>query len=574
MNETDQGGYRRFEEFLDQWSRRDFLKRTGAAGAYLAFMAGGVEALAACATNGTPSTGPSATPRKGGNLVTAGLGDVRTFNPVLSTDGNSNFIILRILDGLIALDAKGNPTAVLAKSWKESPDHLTYTFTLRDDARWTDGKPVTSEDVLFTYNLGLLPQYKDVPWQVRGDFEEYVDSFSAPDPTTFVIKLKKVFAPFFLTNTGSGILPKHIFGGMTAQQINNADWNTNPTVTNGAFKFVKWDKGDKVVMARNDGYYRGAPHLDTWTYKILGQYSAVLNQLKTGEVDIGPIDPPSGDEAKRVDSISLESYVGFGFEYFVANFNQGKRTEPFFKDRRVRQALMYALDRETMVKAIYFGFAEIADTCIAPPSWAYEPNTQPRYRLDKKKAADLLDAAGWVKGASGTREKNGLKMSFEITTNAGNNVRQNLVLAMVQAWKELGIDCHEKFVDFNKVLVPSLHTTRDFEVAVSGVSFGIDPDPSGLYHSRNAGPGHFNDSGYTSAEADKLMDDAVATTDQAKRKDIYKRLQALLAEDQPIGVFAFGKGLTGINKRVKGYVFSPFVGTRYFAKDVFVTDGK
>ena len=566
--------FEQFERFREHWSRRDFIRGMGAAAAFTALAAGGMELLAACGSQ--PSTTTSQTVRKGGKLVAATIADPKTFNPVLSNDSASNYVINRIHEPLLAFDDKGNQTARIATGpAKISSDGLTFTFTLRKDVKFSDGHPLTSDDVRFTYDLSFDPRYKAVKSQNRETYQQYIQELQNPDPSTFIVKLKKVYAPFatLLGVGGPGILPRHVLGSLTGDQINTADYNTNPTVTAGPFKFVEWKKGQQVTMARNDGYYRGPANLDTWVYLIVGSSLDIFNKLTTGEVDVAGIDPSQADQAKTVQHLDLVAFPGFNYEYIAFNLRQDHPANVFFQDKRIRQAMMYALDRASMAKAIYFGYAAIANSAIPPLSWAYNKDATPKYNFDKAKAGSLLDAAGWKMGASGVREKDGKPFKIQMMTNAGNKVRENLLLALQQAWKDVGIEATPNYVDFNKVLVPALLDNRNFDLAMSGLGFNADPDPD-QFHTRNIPPGNFNSPGWSNAEADKLMDDAVATYDKAKRRDLYAKLQSIINEEPSQPPLFFATGPTAVNKRVKNYVLSPFVNVSYYARDVFVTDGK
>src|SRR5437868_4157057 len=251
-DEDADGGFERFERFLDEWSRRDFLKRAGGAAAYLTFLAGGVEFLEACAGGGgTPTT----TAKKGGHVVEGNFSDIRTLNSMLSSDTASNQVIGLLFDGLLNYKKNGDLIpAIAAELPKTSADGLTYTFKLRSNLKWSDGQPLTSDDVKFTYQLAYDDQYKDVSSPRRGDLSKYIKSIDTPDPLTVVITTTQVFAPFLASHGLYGILPKHVLGSLSAKAINTADFNTAPSVTSGAFKFVSWEKGQQVTMARNDNY--------------------------------------------------------------------------------------------------------------------------------------------------------------------------------------------------------------------------------------------------------------------------------------------------------------------------------
>ena len=577
MSETDERGFEQFEKFLEGWSRRDFLQRVGGAAAFTAFMGGGAAFLEACGGT-TPAGKDTGKVVKGGKLIYSSISDIKNMNPVLQNDTASRLINDRIHDSLVTLDEQGTLVPLIAKAGPVVSDGgLTLTYKLNTNVTFTDGHPLTSDDVKFTYDLSFDPKYKDVLSQSRSTYEEYVQEFQAPDPATFVVKLKKVYAPIVTDFGKSGIVPKHVLANLSGKEINSADYNSNPTVTSGPFKFVEWKKGQQVTLAANEKYWRGRPNLDTFIYLVVGSTLDGLNKLQTGEVDIAGIDLSQADKAKTLTNIDLISFAGFSYDYIAFNIRDDKPAGKLFKDKAVRQAMLYAIDREAIKNAIYFGYATIADSVEPPLSWAFNKDVKTKYSFDKKKAESLLDGAGWVKGADGIRAKGGVKMSFEIITNAGNKNRENLILALSQAWKDVGMDAKTNFVDFNKVLVPALLNNRNFDVAMSGLSVGTDPDID-QYHTRNISPGNFNSPGYSSPQADKLIDDAVATLDKAKRKDLYFQLQNVLAEDPTQPPLFFAKGLTGISKRVKGYKFSPYLstnsGARYFMKDVYVSDGK
>jgi peptide/nickel transport system substrate-binding protein len=577
-DESANEGFAQFDRFLQEWSRRDFLRNMGAGAAYLAFMAGGLEFLAACA-GGNTSTG--VTVKEGGHIVEASTSDTKTFNAVLTSDYTSDQIISMINDGLYTIDATGNVYPLLAKDKPQvSSDNLTYTVTLRQGIKWSDGQDLTADDVLFTYQLMYDPSYKKVNSPRRGDLETYVESITVKDKYTLVFKTKSVYAPFVSSHMIYAILPKHVLGTLSPDEINTAPYNSAPTVTNGAFTFVKWDKGSQVTLAKNPNYYRGAPHLDSYIFKIGAASTEVLNQMKTGEIDvgypgIGPIDLSQYDSAKSVDSISIYSYPRLSFDFILFQLDPAKAASKLFGDKTVRQAMVYAMDRKAIAHALYFDQATVANTSMPPASWAYNKDNQPSFGFDKAKAQSMLDAAGWKAGSGGgTRQKDGVPFKFEMITNAGNKVRENLLVVLQQQWKDVGIDATPKYVDFNKVLVPALTNTRLFDMIMVGFSWNVDPDQSAVWHSRNAGPGGFNAMQFKNAAMDKALDDAVATLDQAKRKQLYFKVQQIVAEEQPAPVLVFPNGILSLNKRVQNWQYGTFVGRRIFMKDVFVSDGK
>src|SRR5258707_4987610 len=201
--DAEDKGFEQFEQFLEHWSRRDFLKRTGGVAAYMAFAAGGLSFLEACG-GGTPTT--SLTPKRAGHVIEGNFSDIRTLNSMLSSDTASNQVIGLMFDGLLNYSKTGDLVPALAKSMPTtSTDGLTYKFTLRDNLKFSDGQPLTADDVVFTYQLAYDPKYKDVSSPRRGDLQKYIASVTAPDPKTVVITTTTVFAPFLANHALYGI---------------------------------------------------------------------------------------------------------------------------------------------------------------------------------------------------------------------------------------------------------------------------------------------------------------------------------------------------------------------------------
>ena len=574
-------GFRKFEDFLKHWSRRDFVKRMGIGAAYTAFLAGGVEFMEACANAGSGTSTTTVAPKKGGHVVEANFSDLKTMNPVLSSDTVSNTIIGFLYDSLLTSKPNGDLIPALAKDLpKTSSDGTTYTITLRDNIKWTDGSPITADDVKFTYDLMFDPQYKDVNSPRRGDLETYVQSITVKDPKTIVFALKKVYAPFAPAQLQYGILPKKVWGALAPKEVNTTDLNTNPQVTSGIFKFQKWDKGQQVTLARNDTYWQGASYLDTYIYKVVPDSVAVGNQLKTGEIDFGPIDPSQYSALQGNPDFQITTFPVPTFTFYAYNQNSNAKAAPLFTDKAVRQALVYALDRQGMVDSIWFKLAVVAVSSMPPVSWAYDANAKPQYSHDPAKANSMLDAAGWAKGSDGFRAKGGNKLQFTMITNAGNKQRESALVAMQDAWKQIGVDATPKLITFPQ-LVAQITNDRSFDVFLVGFNWSQDPDQSALWHSRNTAPGGFNGFGYKSATVDKILDDAVGTLDQSKRKQLYFQMQDALNDEVPAPILNFTKGIYGINKRVQGITGGDIAlgtYTQYFSrpwlKNTFVTDGK
>ncbi len=573
-------GFDRFERFLEEWSRRDFLKAVGMGTAYAAFLSGGIAALEACGSAAGPSGQASAKPQKGGTLIEGWSTEPSYLLPARSSDVYSNIANRLLFEALLTVNKDGNQQPNFAQKMPDvSSDGLTYTFKLRNDIKWSDGSPLTPDDVVATYELYYDPKYEGLLGNNRPTAKRYIKSATSQGDS-IILQATTVYAPFLLNYGVLPIVPKKYIAGKTGPQLNTDEFNSAPPVSNGKFKFVSWTKGDKLILSRNDNYFRGPVNLDTWVYKKVPDAVAVLQQLKTGEIDVGRLDFSSYDEAKAQANLNVLSFSTFGFDEFIFQLDPNKPAGQIFEDKLVRQALVWGLDRKAMVQAAYFGQATVADSVEPPTSWAFNKDVQPKYTYDTKKAGDLLDSAAWKLGSSGIREKGGQKLSFEMVTNADNSTRVKNLQIMQEQWKKIGVDAQIKNMSNLGLLSDNLTSSRQFGVMFIGFSlqpFG-EPDQSGLWHSRQTAVGGNNGGLYKNPAVDKLLDDAVATLDKAKRKDLYFQLQNILAGELPSCIVCNPNGIYGVNKRVHNYNLGTFwlygYGNSPFMKDVWVEQKK
>jgi peptide/nickel transport system substrate-binding protein len=485
-------------------------------------------------------------------------------------------MITLTFDGLLGINATGDNIPALASALPTvSSDSLTITFKLKPNLKFSDGHALTADDVVFTYGLMFLPETKDFVSRYRADLDGYLQSVTAPDPQTVVFKFSKVQAAFVDSHCRRGILPKHILGTVAPKALNTHDFFSGPTVTNGVFKFVKWDKGQQVVLARNDNFWAGPSNLDQYILKVVTDAVVLAQQLKTGELDTGQPDASQFDNLKTVTTIDALAHTNPGWVHYQFNLDPTKPSYKLFGEKNVRKALHMALDRTSMAKAAYFGQATPADSVEPPTTWAYNPNVTPKYKYDKAAAEKLLDDAGWAKGSDGIRAKGGVRMSFELNTNSGNKVRESLIQIMQQQWKEIGVEATPRPIAF-QTLVTQIRATHTFQALVIGIAFSdTDPDLTSNFTSKGIGSGGLNGMQYRNADVDRLMAEALTSTDRTKRKPLYFQIQDILADELPAPILFYPRYLWGINKRVKNFNVGPYntYQGRAWMKDVFVTDG-
>ncbi|HET9002023.1 MAG TPA: peptide ABC transporter substrate-binding protein [bacterium] len=572
--------YPMFEQFLQVWSRRRFFKAVAASAVWAAFRAGDVECLAAQPNSPRLSAqAPAGPPRKGGQLVEGGFADVTTLNSLNTLDNVSTWIIILLGDGLLDITSAGELIPALASEVpKPSADQLTYTFKLRSGIEWSDGHPLTAEDVAFSYRLMFVPETKDFISLFRPALEQFLSSVDAPDPATIVFRLKKPWAPFLAEYGRIRIQPKHMIGAVSPKALNTHPFWSAPTVSSGPFKFVKWDKGQQVVLARNDRYWRGPALLDGYVMKLVPNAVVLAEQLRTGEVDVAQPDATAWVSLASAKNIVRKSFLLPGATWYVYNLDPTKPSYKLFGDKNVRKALQYSLDRVRIARTIYFEQAVTGDCELPSVSWAYNSHLHNTYPFNKNRAEELLDAAGWVRGADGVRAKGGTKLAFEILTNAGNKVRESILVAMQGMWKDVGVDATPRPIQ-NSQLVAQLTSIRTFDVMLR-VALANSPDPDellgGFFTTSGTVTGGLNGMHYSNPEVDKLIDQAAATTSPSVRKEIYARVQDLLSDDLPAAPLVYQKGVWGINKRVVGWNVGPYNTTnnRPWIKDVWLAGTK
>jgi len=504
--------------------------------------------------------------KKGGHLTEAATSDIQTFNPVLSHDTTSNLVIDLISEKLVSTNPDTlEPTPLLATKWDVSPDGKVYTFTLKQGVKWHDGEPFTADDVKLTYDL-LMDSKSGTTRATL--LNEHIASVAAKDPQTVVFTLKDVIAPF-LVNDMYAIVPQHILGSVKMEEIPTHPFSTSKPIGTGPFVFNEYKQGDHITLTGNPTYHQGATALDQYVFKVVKDSTVTLQQLKTSEVDVGGVQAALYDEAKKQTNFDTIPYDTFSYSILVFNLDPAKTT--LFADVKVRQALCYALNRPAMVERLRGGLSTIGVGAEPIRSWAYQPDKiTTKYAYDPKKAEQLLDEAGWIKGKDGIRAKDGKRLSFTGRTFT-DVTSQNFMVVFQDNWKAIGVEMTPQSEDFN-IFVSRLAKSHDFEMFWEGFAYGVDPDIQARFSSTQF-PGGLNYGAYKNPQVDTALDQALHVLDRAKRTDLYVQAQNLIAADCPVLVTDFPQSITGVNKRIKNFIPNA-VSTRFNAHQWYVTDGK
>ncbi|MBU8880690.1 ABC transporter substrate-binding protein [Bacillus sp. FJAT-29790] len=487
--------------------------------------------LSGCAgDNSVEKTENSSTPTTK-QLIYGMESEIEQVNPVLDEAGHSEIDSL-LFRGLTKPTVNNEMVGDLAADWEISPDQLTYTFTLRDDAKWEDGKPVTAEDVKFTLDKILDPKANTPN---AGDFIE-IKEVSVLNDNQVQITLNNPFPPL-LEKLKIGIVPKHI---LQDEDINNTDFNQKP-VGNGPFKLKEWGNDHTIIIERSDTYYGPRPKLDEIVFKPVPDVNTRALQLKTGEIDLALMEPNQLASVKEADNFTVNTMSTADYRAVMYNFRN-----PLFKDAKVRQAMNLAIDREAIVKGMLAGKGEAAYGPLQK-SWANAPQKD-MYSYQPEKANKLLEDAGWKKGSDGVLVKDGKRLEFDLVSPISDPVRVALANVVAEQLKPLGISVILKPLDWSAINI------EEADAFVIGWGSEFDPDDHTyrIFHSSQIGDGLYNLNAYQNTKVDQLLTEARINTDQDQRKKFYEQFQQELAMDPAFNFLVYLDALYGVNKKVSG----------------------
>jgi peptide/nickel transport system substrate-binding protein len=504
-------------------------------------------ALVAACKSDEQKSAPASTPKAADGAALQRGGTVRVpspepqyLNPILEP----RFIVANslIFEGLVGLDAKLEPVARLAQSWEISPDGRTITFKLRDNVKWHDGEKLTSADVAFTFET-IRATPAATSWRA---YMTPVQSLETPDERTVVVTYAEPYAPALVTWT-IGILPKHVFAG--AESFESAQANLEPVGT-GPFKYSRWEIGKRLILEANRDWWHRRPHLDGVELVFgLGE-GDVLEALRKGQIDWARVpDVESWLTVAQTGEFREEFEASEVVESRIRLIAWNTRRAPV-DDKRVRQALTYALDRSRVVSDVLFGQANVIAAPFFPNMFGADPSLAP-LPFDLEAAKKLLDEAAPAK-----KDKR-----FALEVISVDSFRGPATDGMTAIFRH---DLDALGIDFKLTVLPrEAYYERIAKRDYDGVYFGWlpdipDPDPAGLLHSSQAQDGA-NYAVFANPEVDRLIDDARRTVDREARKKLYQQLQRILADEMPytplyapFGHYAWSRRLHAVTPRDVG----------------------
>jgi peptide/nickel transport system substrate-binding protein len=484
------------------------------------------------------------------------------FNPIYASSVDDSYITDIVFDGLMSNDVQGNPIAHVAKKWDISEDNKTYTFHLNKDVKFSNGEELTAKDVEFTYTALCDPKYDgartDAVDKLVG-YTEYqkgdaktVTGIKVIDDYTISFTLTDVKAPALSSDFAYGIMNKTYYGFEKGDTAKLKGLFLKP-MGSGPYLFKEYKAGQEASFEKNPDYFKGEPKINKVIYKVTNS-ETMVQSLSTGEVDIDRVatSPENIEMLKTAGFIDMQLYPGNGYGYIGLNLKDEK-----LKDVKVRQALVYGLNRKGFIEARYKGYAEVCNAPVSQVSWAYTDDI-PKYEYNPEKANELLEEAGWLKRDDGFRYKDDKKLEIKWMTYQGSKYVELLIPIVKENWKAIGVSVVPELMEFN-TLCTKVYDEQKFEMYNMAWSLSIDPDPSGIFSKKQAELGGYNPGSWVNEESEKLMADALKTTDVEERTKLYKEWLKLFAEEVPYILLDQSKEMWAVSSRVKGISLSPYI---------------
>ncbi len=499
-------------------------------------------------------------PTSGGVYTEALIGSMSRFNPLLDRNNSADRDVDKLLfSGLIKFDSRGIPQLDLAEGWGTSQDGTIYNFSIRPNALWHDGQPVTTDDVIFTIDL-IKSDISFYPQDVKALWDAV--EIRRMDEKTMQFRLPEPFVPF-LDYLTFGLLPQHILGAVPADQILNADFNLNP-VGSGPYQFdhllVENGQITGVVLAISDNFYGQEPFIPQIVFRYYPSAPLALDAYQRGEVmGVSQITANTLEDALVEENLSL--YTSRRPELSMILFNLGNGEVPFFQEFAVREALLTGLNRSRMVNDLLHGQAILADGPILPGSWAFYDGIE-HIEYDPNAALTSLKREGYVIPAEGgeIRAKEGQRLAFTLL-HADDPLHTTLAEYIQRDWAKLGVEVTLQALPYEQMIFENL-ATRQYQAALVdlNLSYTPDPDPYPFWHQAEATGGQ-NYSQWDHRAASEYLEQARVTADITERARLYRNFQVIFAQELPALPLYFPTYTFAVDAQVNGVQAAPLFDT-------------
>jgi peptide/nickel transport system substrate-binding protein len=505
----------------------------------LAAAVGAVVLLACACDRGRASSvtpPPSDVAQRGGTLVVGSTVDADAWNEYVSQQTFAINILRRLYARLAQEqgDTSEHPPSfepLLAASWTFSADGLSLVFKLRD-ATWSDGTPLTAGDVRFTWTAQTSPA---VGW-TGASFKEHIKDVQVLDPRTVTFRFDRAYPEMLADAVEGGILPEHVFGRVPFDAWRTHDWS-QVRLGSGPFLLSSWRPGEEIVLVRNTRYLDPArPLLDKVVVRVVPDVGNLETQLAAGAIDYVEGVPPQ--DAKRLagtQGLALLAFDNPMFDYI--GWNGSKKP---FDDPEIRRALTLAIDRKAIVEDLLYGYGRISTGPLLSTWWAAD-STLAAFPYDPDEARRILAAKGYD-----THHP----LAFELSTNAGNRVREAVTLKIQEQLRGVGVKVAPR--SFEMKAFRERNVAGNYDAYLAGWRFNGKLDLASIFGSKAVPPAGSNVVAYRSAEADRLLAAIGTASDWQDAKDAYAKFARRIHEDQPYTFLYEGKRIAALGPRLRG----------------------
>ncbi|MGR3824065.1 MAG: peptide ABC transporter substrate-binding protein [Salipiger marinus] len=499
----------------------------------LGMMGAGAAALFTPNLLGRPAFAQTPPDSPTGRVIVGLSQEPTVFNPLMpkiEVDDNVHF---SIFDALFRIDATGEIVPNLAtevptlENGGISEDGLEWRVRLREDVKWHDGEPFTAEDVKFTLELIVDPDFR--AWRTSG--HDLVRDITVVSPTEISWRMEEPFAPYLSFLTETFIVPAHILAA--AGNPNEAPFNLQPVGT-GAFKWGERTAGDNLTLVANPDYHGDGPYIEELIFRYIPDMTVLFTQFQSGSIDVvgrSYITQDNYEAAQALPDRQVDLVPAPSVESIYLNLER-----PQFQDPAVRQALYHALDRASIIDVLYYGLPKATETFMPPQSMYYHDGL-PSQEFNLDRAREILDEAGWMPGSDGVREKDGVRLEFTNSTTTGAHLREQTQQFVQQTFAEIGVRMNIENMPA-AVMWGDHWVLSQFDTVMVGITYLIaaDPDVTNRLHSdaiAAQGGNGSNTGQYSNPEVDALLDKGARTFDPEERKAIYREVQEIVRGELP-----------------------------------------
>lgn len=503
----------------------------------------------------TPAPPPPSRPR--GQVVVGLSQEPTVFNPLMPAIEVDQGVWWNLFDPLWGVEPDGSLKPRLAREVPTtdnggiSADGLLWKVRLREDALWHDGTPFTAEDVKFSLELINTPGFRARSRQGHNLLQEV--AVTGPHEITW--RMERAYAPYLSLLAWTFMVPKHVLG--KADDPNTAPFNIAPVGT-GPFRWGERVPGDHLTLVANERYFGEGPHLERLVFKYIPDLTVLYTQFRTGQIDHTSIQGIMANfygEAKGLRGRRISVIPSGQVEAVAVNLET-----PALADKAVRQALYHGINKQGIIDVIYYGLPAPTESFLPRQSWAHDPDL-PKHSYDTVRANRILDEAGWRRGPRGVRAKGGTPLEFNVSTTAGNSLREQVQQLLMQDWQQIGASM--KINNMPAAVVwGEFYTRSKFQSVLVSSTYmtGNDPDCAIRFASTaipakgGSGSNYYQ---YANAEVDEQLKIGQSTFDIEARKAAYRKVQQRVRDDlvllpiyQPAPVEGLKEGLVGYRPNV------------------------